>query len=341
MIDHRFLRITDTDSICFCSTCQAPITTCMATQAQAKDIEAGSGLIKRFIPETGPPMEHDYPFQKLEKLLANRNMPIIKQRGEDLFQIRYELDEYQKSKVLDPSADFRLMSEIEAGKKLLDIIKTHDKKLADLLKHISTSMSKREAHKNYLKLIKEGRAEINIAKEAHGEKVRKHIKYLSQALDVSRGAILPQIIKSKANGFGTPLKFTPLYKKRQNAMKASLSNALKVATYPSATHSLPWLRAKKVVARMSNELNAKHKDQYGNLFFKFTLLASGDWQVIVQHISTRDTHVLFAFEISRQKVEMMQYAGKLTKEPFPPDTEFVVMNCFCLLQLLGRIRSSE
>jgi len=124
-------------------------------------------------------------------------------------------------------------------------------------------------------------------------------------------------------------------------MKASLSNALKVATYPSATHSLPWLRAKKVVARMSNELNAKHKDQYGNLFFKFTLLASGDWQVIVQHISTRDTHVLFAFEISRQKVEMMQYAGKLTKEPFPPDTEFVVMNCFCLLQLLGRIRSSE
>merc|ERR1712023_163427 len=108
--------------------------------------------------------------------------------------------------------------------------------------------------------------------------------------------------------------------------------------YPSQTVSLGFLRGKKVIARIGD---AKTKSEFKAISFTFNLDESGDWHVKALHRENKKDagHVIMKFDITNAELEDMKRAGKTAKMTYHND--FVVFNCFYLVQLLSRIAAGS
>merc|ERR1719399_850282 len=107
---------------------------------------------------------------------------------------------------------------------------------------------------------------------------------------------------------------------------------------PSAEYPYGWLRAKRIIVRMTGIPAAEEKKILPNLRFNFSYQETGDWMVEIIHVDRGARKVLVNFNLKPQQLEFMKQAGKTAKLSFSND--FITLNCFNLLQLLARIASS-
>merc|ERR550537_1048683 len=154
------------------------------------------------------------------------------------------------------------------------------------------------------------------------------IRELIVIVSVSETSRVPEILRSKSNDAGGPsLKFMPLEKKkRAEARKMEAAAIGDIEMRPSESHALGWLRAMKVVARMSGKMP---DGIFGDIYFKFTCLGR-EWTVEISHVELGQERVLRSFKITAVDIENMRRAGKTAQLPF--DDGFVHFNCFSLIQ---------
>merc|ERR1712139_482516 len=133
------------------------------------------------------------------------------------------------------------------------------------------------------------------AKQNYEEELNAMIDKLRRTAEASESAQLPAIFRMRAADSGVSLKFAKIAKMQRKEEKAS-SQSRPASLWASATFSLGWLRAKKVVARM--EAPENHKC----IYFTFNNMEGGDWEIDVIHKERSKTHMLFNFHISQSEV---------------------------------------
>lgn len=163
------------------------------------------------------------------------------------------------------------------------------------------------------------------------------IKDLQLNCMVAENAVLPTIVKNKALEYSMKLKLEPLERKRKNeAKKLEKMDIGEIPSLPTATYPIGWLRAKKIIVRMNDQIPEKLLKA---LYFQFRYLDSGDWDIDIIHLERGLKKVLREFEITSKDLTEMKQAGKTAKLPFSDG--FVTLNCFNLIQLLARISATS
>jgi len=339
---HRFLEFHK--DLCFCRECEAPIPRSMAmTHAQRK--RSDLRLIKVYLPQDfeGPTVEGVKPFHKLATVLSNTDLPLV--RSKEFLMMKYEFEEYQKSinvqlekkgKEKRSAKDFSFNAQIDDAKRSLEILKNNGMREQAFCQFVLGALEARKDQRRYLESVENGVNVILQAKRSYEEKLAQMIASFTKSVVASEHVAVHLLFKQRANEYGTRLKFNEVEKIKKKEDKAALTNLLNQTLYPSATYSLGWLRAKKVIAMLGSDLP---RQDYRRLSFTFTGMENGDWNIKVVHKADRTSNVLFSFGITNRELDLMKRAGKCAKQPF--NNGFVVINCFNLIQLLARINASE
>jgi len=326
-IMHRFLEVFP--DACFCRESEAAIPRLLANAAQKKNLI--TRYVKPYRPNLGPSIDDQYPFRDLEALFLDLKDPI---RSIEFLNMKYEFEELQKalSQGATRTPDYGLIDRIEKAKKLLDKLRQNNRHESELIDFIEEAIQARKEHKDYLDQVMKGRQEIDNIKAEYTNILESRIKEVTVAIEVSEAAQLPPIAKNKAVDQNTKLKLQLLEKKRKNEKKKLEAMDMAIETLPTATYPLGWLRAKKIIVRMNEQLDAKILPA---LLFHFRYTESGCWDVDIIHVERGFKKVLREFEITPKDLIEMKQAGKTAKLPF--SNGFVILNCFNLIQLLARI----
>jgi len=328
-VQHRFLE-THQD-LCFCRNCLAPILRTMAPKEQRSRSELR--LIRTYRSDPGLNIDGTFPQKTLLDVLGLKELPPIKSR--DWLSLKSEFEEIQKvtkdkiSKIANKALaqkEFHFVEQLEQSKNACDLLRTSGHQPDGMVKYVLLCIENLEDHRHYLKKLDDGKDGVENAQAEYKNKLQQMIEALQKVVQASEEATLPAIFKNRALEKGKQLKFQ--YVERLNRQRAVTDSR---NLLPSVTMTLGNLRAKKVVAWVSEDLP---RSQYKRISFTFNGLGSDNWQVIVRHTDQRRTHALFQFEITRSDVERMQHAGKTARIPY--NDGWVVINAFALLQLLAR-----
>jgi len=331
LIVHRFLEFHR--DLCFCRECETPIDRSIAPQQQRGRTDLR--LIKVYRPREAP---HSDLFNEFERLLTSEMINAIK--AKEFMLMRFEFEEFQKvinvslqAKPADKrsAADYEVIALMERGKKICDQMKNAMVPEQRFFDYVIEDINTRAAQVGYLQTVEKGLVTIKGAKADYEEQLWGMIDNLRRTTEASESAQIPAIFRMRAADSGVSLKFTKIAKLQRKEDKSSSSQG-PGNLCASATFTLGWLRAKKVIARM--EAPENHKCVY----FTFNNMDGGDWEIDVIHKERSKTHMLFNFQISQQQLLSMQRSGKSAKLPF--NNGFVVINAFNLLQLLARITAS-
>lgn len=340
MICHRFLEF-HKDDLCFCCECEAPIPRILAIekQRQRRDIQ----LLNVY-----PDSEGRAEFCDLERVIANRELSIDLDQSKNLVTLKYMLEETQKAfsrKLHAGSQDnksrsiYVLLSEIEKGKRALDLLRNSGVTLEAFKQFRFGVWMSRERHFKYLSRLGYKLTDIKKRREAYDDGLKKSIVSLKKIVMASESANVPVLIKNKAADTGVRLRLLDaekLRKKEEKSGKEFSDREGPADLYSSAEYSLYNLLAKRVVRRMGgDDLQREHR----NIFFTFNCKETGDWEVVVIHRDVGKSHMLCTLRITVGEIEKMKRAGKAEKREF--NNGFVVMSCFSLLQLLARIRTTN
>jgi alpha-tubulin suppressor-like RCC1 family protein len=360
-VRYRFLRYKR--DLCFCRDCYAPIPRNLAHPEQRK--RSDLRLVQTYKPNKGPLCGEHYPFFELQTLLrtlaSSSFLPLLKEKSLKIEAVKFEFDFYQNKiiehlkgkKANDREEDFYdLVTKLEGGKRMIEVMKTYNHTAEELSAFMRASFEERKQHFKYLKDIEEGIKEIEKRKGKYNDNLSHVIKTLERIVSMSEGVEVPQELQEKSSEKSVRLKFVQAAKKKKrrdgskaNAM-ASLSD---LNVNPTVTYSLYALRAQGVVNRMGNQIE---NSEFRSIKFVFNGKEDGSWNVVVVHQDgkTGKTQVLFEFDLSQEDLEKMRHAGKNEKKSFyPPGAShaekdrqgFVTINCFSLLQLLGRIGATS
>jgi hypothetical protein len=187
----------------------------------------------------------------------------------------------------------------------------------------------------YLSAVEKGSETLKAIKKSYSDQVATAIESTKHMLAASENANLPQAFKTKAQERGIVLKFMRVenLKKKEDKEKDE-DEEFKIKMFPSATYKLGWLRSKKVISRIDEKVGV---ESYRNISIKLTAMETGDWTISVMHEEARNLSMLFDFTITLRELESMKGAGKTAKKGF--NNDFIILNCFNLLQLLARIAS--
>jgi len=353
IIMHRFMEFHK--DLCFCRDCQAPIPRSMAPQKQRGGTDRRLIKIYKRTPFVKKGMweadkECDKAVEILEKILkkkAGQELPPI--RAKEFLSLRYELEEMQKNLSEKISKDavgmspeekqkkFQIISEIEKGKKALDVLRSEGVAEKEAIEYLNAECEGRQEQKVYLDDVEKGLGDIRKAQVEYDLKISAQVDFMKNVVNASEEVILPEVFKLRASDQGCTLKFVQVERaKRKEGQSEEYADLQKgVKMYPSATYSLLFLRAKKVIAWVQEGLP---KAQYKNVNFTFECLESGGWEVRVTHEEKRKARGLFTFQITSQEIQQFTRAGKSAKKKY--NDGWVVINAFNLLQLLARITAA-
>jgi len=334
-IMHRFLEMFPAP--CFCRESQAAIPRLLANSDQKS--RADIRYVKPYRPDKGDEIDGQYPFRDLEALFLDLGRPI---QSEEFLNMKYEFEELQKTLMQSATRtpDYGLIDRIEKAKKLLDKMRQMNTSEDELVDFIEEAIQARQEHKDYLDQVAKGGKEIEEIKIEYHDELKTRISELTVAIELSESAQLPPIAREKAIDNSAKLKLAPLERQRKNEKKKLEQMGPELQdlprTLPTATYPLGWLRAKKIIVRMDNNIDASlQKSLFPNLYFQFRYMENGDWDVDIIHVDRGLKKVLREFVIRPKDISMMKQAGKTAKLPFSDG--FVTLNCFNLIQLLARI----
>eukprot|EP00811_Abedinium_folium_P025875 NODE_3731_length_1994_cov_8.845742.p1 GENE.NODE_3731_length_1994_cov_8.845742~~NODE_3731_length_1994_cov_8.845742.p1 ORF type:complete len:438 (-),score=141.14 NODE_3731_length_1994_cov_8.845742:278-1591(-) len=346
-ITSRFLEFHS--GACFCYKCGAPVPLCFAHASQRE--EGSTDLFKPFRPDEGPASEgrsqykvYLKEYKELQAILRHDKMPEVKTK--EFLLMRFEFEEHQrflsgelqkKATERKTTLDYSVVNMLEDAKNAIDVLKSNSVKEIQFLKYSHASLQERSLHHKFLTSLEKAVSPtlVNAEKKYH-ETVCDRIMSLQEVVATSDEGATPQIFTLKAQRGDMRLKFQKVAEARRRD-KNSAGNTFEedgVVVYHSATFSVVLLRAKKVIARISD---FSHKD-YRNIMFTFNEFEGGDWCVNVEHHTYWTKHLLFSFDITAKDLESMRKAGKTMKLSFNDD--LIVINAFNLLQLLARILST-
>ena len=180
------------------------------------------------------------------------------------------------------------------------------------------------------------------------ETLNREMDVLKKVVGMSEGLTVPAILRDKAEEAGVRLKFgqTEKHKKKIEQKKAKTTIAVgELVCHPTVTYTLFSLRAYGVISRMGTGEGHLDPKEFKYVSFTFTARDDGGWTIAVVHLTrgSGKEQMLFDFQISQRDLEQMRHAGKNAKRAYNEDSNnqgFVTINCFNLLQLLGRIASA-
>merc|ERR1711877_82788 len=96
-------------------------------------------------------------------------------------------------------------------------------------------------------------------------------------------------------------------KQDRKALKERIKEGHGWSKFPSASYSILWLRAKKVICSMGAEVP---QSEWRWIQFTFTGKDHGNWDIVVEHKKQSVCHILFKFQLTAKEVDNMTRAGK-------------------------------
>lgn len=342
-ISHRFL-LRDR-SICFCNACLVPMPRSLAPMSQR--LEQHVRLIRQWVPDPGWQADHTFPYQILEAVLMDRNVPLV--TSNTFSGLRSDIEELQRSfssviyeqestdgRQNQTSKEYELVEKLEMLKAPLDLLKNHNVPEQDFFEYVQASQEDRQHHRAYLKLMMREISSIADAKAEYLKELEQSIRRLCTTVDVSESVLIPSIFWNRAQEFGVTLEAQRVLQVKRKEDKSDVRRGVEHGpSFPKATYPLGWLRAKRVVAFMGDQVSTK---DYKRIWVTFNNINTRDWEVNVELRKSKMALNIFNFRVTATDLENMQWSGKSSK--FKYNQGYIVINGFCLLQLLARIAST-